>query len=180
MIRIFLILLLATSFCSAEVKVRPGKWGQQIIGSSLENWYKFDDKLYRSEQPDEDAMKELEAFGIKNILNLRNHHDDNDEAEGRSLTLQHIKMNAGSITEQHIIKALKVIKASKGPVLVHCWHGSDRTGTICAAYRIAIQEWSVEDAVDELVNGGYGYHSIYKNIPKLLKSMNWADLKKKL
>ena len=45
-------------------------------------------------------------------------------------------MNAGKVSQEQLIDALRIIKNRKGPVLLHCWHGSDRTGATVAAYRI--------------------------------------------
>lgn len=41
-------------------------------------------------------------------------------------------------------------------------HGSDRTGTMCALYRIAVQGWSKEDAIREMTAGGFGFHRIMR------------------
>jgi protein tyrosine/serine phosphatase len=58
---------------------------------------------------------------------------------------------------------------------VHCWHGSDRTGCIIALYRILNQGWSKEQAIDEMVYGGYGFKSRYVNIIRYIKD---ADIEK--
>ena len=165
----------------AQPRLRPESWAQALINSELENFYKISNKLYRSEQPDDEAFVELETYGIKNVLNLRKHHTDNDEAEGVKITLQHLKLSAKHLSEDDIFNALKIIKDSKGPVLIHCWHGSDRTGAIAAAYRMAFQNWSSKQAIDEFINGGYGYHQwAFPNLIPLLKNLDVKQLKIKL
>ena len=57
------------------------------------------------------------------------------------------------------------------PVLVHCQHGADRTGSMCALYRIMRQGWKVEDAITEMKDGGYGYHSIWCHLPRFIRKM---------
>lgn len=90
-------------------------------------------------------------------------------------------MNAGEVTENQLIQALRIIKNRKGPILIHCWHGSDRTGVTVAAYRIIFNNWTKEQAVDEMVNGGTGYHStFYPNLVVLLKNLNIEKIKKEL
>ena len=59
-----------------------------------------------------------------------------------------------------------------GPVLLHCLHGADRTGMMTAMYRMLYQGWPREKAIDELKNGGYGYHAVWKNIEKYLKRVD--------
>ncbi len=33
-----------------------------------------------------------------------------------------------------------------------------------AVYRISIQGWSKEDAIKEMVEGGYSFHSVWQNL----------------
>jgi tyrosine-protein phosphatase SIW14 len=74
---------------------------------------------------------------------------------------------------------LKVIIKSEKPVLLHCKHGSDRTGCIVAAYRMAISGWTKEEAIREFREGGFGYHeNWYPNILRLINSMDIEQLKK--
>ncbi len=175
----FVILALSLSVMAQSPRLRPDKWAQPVIGTDLDNFYKVDDHLYRSEQPDDDDMPMLQKFGIHTVLNLRDHHDD--ENEGTTLTLRRIEMEADDITEEQLTAALQYIQAAPGPVLVHCWHGSDRTGAVVAAYRVVVQKWSKKDAVDELENGGYGYHKhIYPNIIPLIENLDVEKIRKAL
>ena len=64
----------------------------------------------------------------------------------------------------------------KGPILIHCWHGSGRTGVTIAAYRIIFNSWSKSQVLDEMTNGGYGYHS--KIYPELIRLVEGLDVKK--
>ncbi len=178
-------ILVVMVFCAlavqAEVRLRPADWAVPVIGSKLGNFYALDNKVYRSEQPDSQAFGELKAFGIKEVLNLRQYHSDDDEAENLQIKLHHIKMNAGYIRPEQLVQALRVIQKSKGPILIHCWHGSDRTGTVSAAYRIVFQGWTKEQAIQELKEGGYGYHArFYPNIIDTLQTLDVDSMRKAL
>lgn len=61
---------------------------------------------------------------------------DDDEAKGTSIKLHRVKTKAHSISEKQLIQALRIIKNRKAPIVFHCHHGSDRTGAVCAFYRI--------------------------------------------
>ena len=159
---------------------RPEKWAQPVNQLNLDNVYKIDEGVYRAEQPGDKEFKELEKFGIKEVLNLRYWHSDNKEAAGTDLILHHVRMNAHDINNKDIINALRIIKNRKGPIVYHCKHGSDRTGVITAMYRIIFQNWTKEDAINEMKSGGYGFHRIYFNIPSYIQNVNIEALKKEI
>ena len=123
-------------------RLRPGNWTRPVLSKHVDNWYQVDEKLYRCAQPDRDGMKELQLFGIREVLNLRDLHTDADEAQGTALKLHRIRMRAGGIRPDDVVEALRIIISATGPVAVHCWHGSDRTGAVIVAYRLVIQDWS--------------------------------------
>ena len=178
---IFILVILFSISSNAELRERPNQWAKPIIGSSLENFYKVDEGVYRSQQPSKEEFADLSIFGITDVLNLREYHDDNDEAAIFKLNRHRIPMRTGSITQQQIIDALKIIQKRDKAVVVHCWHGSDRTGATIAAYRIIFNNWTKQQAIDELKNGGYGYHaSIYPNIVKLIENLDVENIKNSL
>jgi protein tyrosine/serine phosphatase len=151
---------------------------KKIEIANFHNLYKVDDKLYRSEQPDKEGFIALEKLGIKSILSLRSHHSDSVLAKGTGLTLKQILLRAESITYSEIVSSLKMIKVAQKPLLVHCWHGSDRTGCIVAAYRMAFDEWSKQEAIEELNYSPFGYNKLaFPNIVKLLNEIDITKLK---
>ena len=161
---------------SATAGQRPETWATPVPSEHLKNFYKLDDKVYRSAQPDKKGFQELKALGIKNVLSFRDFHSD-DEGKDLGLNLYRVKMEAGDITIEKAVEALRIIRNAEGPILIHCWHGSDRTGLVSAMYRIVFQGWSKEDAIDELMHGGYGYHSMYKNIPEFIRQVDIEKIK---
>ncbi len=174
-------MILISSGCLAdEPRLRPDTWAKPVLSDNLKNWYKVDDLVYRSRQPDAVAMVELEKFGIRRVLNLREFHDDQDEAKGTGLKLSHVPINASVLNDGHVLSSLKTIMASDQPILVHCWHGSDRTGAIVAIYRIVVQGWSKAAAIDELRHGGYGFHPMFKNIVEYLENVDTENIRLQL
>lgn len=144
----------------------------------VENSYRVSPELYRSGQPDKEGFRTIERAGIKSVLNLREYHTDDDEAAGTGLKLLHYPVAAGSVTEQDIVNILNLLRTAPKPVLVHCWHGSDRTGITVAAYRIVEQGVSVEDAEKEFIDDRFGHHEFwYGNLRRLLHRIDWAALR---
>jgi protein tyrosine/serine phosphatase len=178
---LLLLLILATQLASADLRVRPAEWAQPMLGSELENFYRLNDEVYRSQQPDAEEMAELEATGFKSVLNLREYHSDEDEAKGRRLKLYRVPVNAGDIDDAFVLEALRAIAQAEKPILIHCWHGSDRTGVVAAMYRMVFEQWPREMAIDEFVNGGFGYHaSFYPNIERYLERVDVEAVRQQL
>ncbi len=157
------------------------EWAQPLDMPGLPNLHKVSDTVYRSAQPESGAFESAQTLGIRTILNLQLLDQDNylADQEPTSIELIHIPMTPIVFPQDQLVQALQVI-AQKPPVLVHCRHGADRTGLIIALYRILYQNWTVEEAKDELINGGFGFHESFENIPKALDEMDLDSLRKAL
>jgi tyrosine-protein phosphatase SIW14 len=177
---VLLASLLVAGSPGADKQTRPDNWAQPVPSATLSNWYKLDDDVYRSEQPTRKGFEEIRAQGIMTIINLRSEHSDDKLVEGLGFFLMDIPMNAWSVSEEDIVKALSAIQAAPKPVLVHCQYGSDRAGVITAMYRVVIQNWTKEDALAEMIQGGYRFHFWYFNLPALVKSANVEKIRKRL
>lgn len=154
---------------------------QKITVGHFKNLYKINDSLYRSEQPTKAGMKELERLGIKTVLNFRNHHNDKDEVANTNLIIERIALNTNKIGYADIVQTLKIIQQSKKPILIHCLHGSDRTGCMIAAYRMVYNNYSKGQAIAELTQVQFGYHQTwFPNIIELLNGLDVEGLKRDL
>ena len=177
---VFLILFNLGCSTKEDISIpRKDYYAKPVTKLSIQNMYKVDEKLYRSAQPSAQDFKKLYDFGIRYDLNLRQWHDDEDELKGIDIKTYNIGINASRMTYEQLVEAVAYLKNTDAKTLVHCRHGSDRTGTVVAGYRIAIQNWSKEKAIDEFINGGFGYHSFwFANLPSLLKSLDVEKFKK--
>ena len=153
-------------------------WTKKIEKCHLKNFYQIDSLVYRSEQPRHRSMIELKQMGIMKIMNLRNFKKDDWRSRGTNLKLEHIAINTWRMNKEELIRATKVLLQAHEPILVHCLHGSDRTGAVIACYRICKYNWPIEKAINEMVNGGYGFHKkTFQNIIQLLNEINWDEFK---
>lgn len=150
-----------------------------LLGS--ENFYRINRDLYRAAQPGRLGMLVYEGFGIRSVINLRALHSDKDEMGNTRLNLIEIPMHAWDAgNDQYVIKVLQAIRDARKPVLLHCRHGADRTGLMIAMYRIVEEGWDKNDAIRELREGGYGFHSIWRNIPSYIEQVDVNALRKAL
>lgn len=160
---------------------RNPQWAKPLNLKHSDNFYEVvPGVLYRAAQPDEKAMREYAAFGIKSVINLRSLHTDAKIVKGTGINLYEIPMSAWDIDDEEIIAVLSVVKNADKPVLIHCQHGADRTGVAVAMYRMVFQNWSREEALDELKNGGFGFHKIWDNIPKYINKVDLKYMKRAL
>jgi protein tyrosine/serine phosphatase len=159
---------------------RDAKWAVPKVLDGVPNLNQVGPNLYRSAQPTAPGFEAAaKALNIKTVIDLRAFHSDVSLLKDTSIDFKAVHMNAWHITTDEVVAALKLIKAAeaKGPVLVHCQHGADRTGVVIAMYRIVNQGWTKEQALDEMENGGYNFHSIFANIPNFVKSADVAAYK---
>ena len=155
---------------NAEVVTRPEKWAVPMTCAGVPNLHKVSDKLYRSAQPTAEGMTNLVALGIKTVVNLRDNHSDSDEIGDLPLKARRIEIFTANMKDKYVDEFLSIVDDTNAvPVLVHCQHGADRTGTMCAMYRILREGWTVGDAIDEMKKGEYGYHSIWANLPRFIR-----------
>jgi protein tyrosine/serine phosphatase len=176
----------------AAESARPSTWATAVAGvDGLSNLFQVSPELYRSRQPTAQALKNMLAgqpFAtgtdpIRTIVELRAWHDVDGDVLGKSSAVRHewLKFNPFHPVDDDVIKFLRIVtdKASQ-PVLVHCAQGSDRTGMMVAIYRIVVQGWSKEDAVREMKEGGYGFHSIWGDLVAYVRNLDVDALKNRV
>jgi protein tyrosine/serine phosphatase len=82
--------------------------------------------------------------------------------------------------DEDVLRFLRIVTdTNRAPVFVHCLHGSDRTGTMIAIYRMAVENWSKEAAIEEMTRGGFGFHRVWRNLVKYLRALDVEDLKRR-
>ncbi len=176
MLRFFTALLLLASAALAE---RPATWAQPVPETGVKNLNRVTPQLLRSAQPYAAGMREIEKLGVRTVITLRDLHDDKDEAHGTKLRLRRVKMDTWHIEDEDIVRVLAMLRRkADGPFLVHCQHGADRTGVVCAMLRIVEQGWSREDAIREMKDGGFGFHPLWKNISRYLEKVDVAKIRR--
>jgi protein tyrosine phosphatase (PTP) superfamily phosphohydrolase (DUF442 family) len=158
---------------------RPKTWAQPVTLAGVPNLYRVSETLYRGDQPSPQGMENLEKLGVKTILNLRSFHTDRNEIGETGLAYEHIYMKAWHPEAEDVVRFLKIVTdPRRTPVLVHCQHGADRTGTMIAVYRIAVQGWSKPEAIREMTEGGFGFHQIWSNLPRFIQKLDIDRIKR--
>ena len=109
--------------------------------------------LFRGAQPSAQGFQYLARIGVKTTINL----SDETNFDAKWATAVGIKEiyqpqdGFAAPTDTQTRAFLKAATAPENqPVFFHCVHGSDRTGTMAACYRIAVNGWTAEQAIGEL------------------------------
>jgi protein tyrosine/serine phosphatase len=193
---LFLAVILLSSGCAtykstSAIGPRPSTWAVQMKSTcDVSNFYKINSNLYRSAQPTEGGIAQLvdpkAGIKIKTIIDLREFHGDTIPVAASEFRIEAVPMNAGEedskVIDKDVIKVMKIISNQKnGPFLIHCKYGSDRSGLMSAMYRIIYQRWTKDEAIDEMVNGGYGFHYMwYNNIIEYIRKADIDKLRKQI
>ena len=175
---LLLVFIFCVELCGGEAVQSSA---ESVKSENFKNLYRVSKDVYRSEQPSSKGFLELEKAGVRSVLNLREYHSDDDEARGTSLVLYRVRLAAGSITEDELVKCLSLISKAEKPVLIHCLHGSDRTGAVIAAYRIIFENVSGKTAIAELCEKRFGHHKrYYPNIVRLIENLDIERVKREI
>ena len=145
------------------------------------NLHRITPLLYRSAQPSTAGMAKLETLGVRTVINLRGFHSDRKRVQGTGLQLVEFEIKTWAADIDDIVDVLRLLRDEKrGPFLVHCQHGADRTGLMIAMYRIVEQGWDKRDAIREMVHGGYGHHAIWRNLTRTIERADVERIRARL
>ena len=187
--------VLAASFVPnafADEAARPTNWATAIANvDGLGNLFQVSPELYRSKQPSPKALQNIvagKAFidgaaPVHTIVELLATRDVDGEVLHDSSGVRHewLKFNPFHPVDADVVKFLQIVTTkSQQPVLVHCAQGSDRTGMMVAIYRIVVQGWSKDDALKEMVDGGYGFHGVFQDLVRYVRNLDVDALKNRV
>lgn len=183
--KVITILLLQLALCGCAVppltENRPSSWAVPVKAEGVPNLFSVSDTLFRGDQPTASGMKELKKLGIKTVINLRSFHSDRDEIENTDLRQEHIFMKPWHADREDAVEFIRFVTDQKNtPVFVHCQRGADRTGAMCAIYRIVVQGWSKKEAIREMREGGFGFHALWSNLVVWVENLDVDSLKEEI
>ena len=153
----------------------------RIEKSGLPNFRRISDDLCAGGEPTVEGFRQLKAMGVKTVINLRFFHKNSEKISSTGLAYEEIPMNTWHAEDEDVIRFLKLLAdRNRSPFFVYCQHGADRTGLLCAVYRIVIQGWTKDEAIAEMTQGGFGFHGIWQNLVDYLRKLDVEKLKRQL
>ena len=168
-----LLAALSAVSCSAPVHASESAATSRAFATGapeapIENFALITPSICRGAQPDERGLRYLVQQGFRTVINLRSHHSEREEAEALGLRFVELPLHADVLgstppTDEEVRRFFEIVlDPAAQPVFFHCLHGKDRTGTMAALYRIEVDGWTNEEAVEEML--AFGYHTIYRDL----------------
>jgi protein tyrosine phosphatase (PTP) superfamily phosphohydrolase (DUF442 family) len=131
--------------------------------------------LYRGAQPDYKGFKALAESGVQIVVDTRGHREKSEGKEVKMLGMKYVAIpwHCPFPPDDTFAKFLKLIKENpKKKIFVHCRLGDDRTGMMIAAYRMADEGWTADEAMREMQKFGFNraHHFICPRLASYEKS----------
>lgn len=165
-----------TPLASAAPVVRPS-FGEKFRISGVPNAGNIDGVLYRGAQPREQGFAHLKELGIATIVDLRSEDPGRiawERKQAVSLGMRFVNIPVGGWSppsDEQVAQFLSFLRDHPNQkVFVHCHFGDDRTGVFIAAYRIAHDRWTAEQAIKEMYFFGFNgfWHPSMKSYVRTL------------
>ncbi|MGL5094718.1 MAG: fused DSP-PTPase phosphatase/NAD kinase-like protein [Planctomycetia bacterium] len=136
-------------------------------------------KIYRSGQLQEHQLaKAIDKLGLKTVVCFNDEYADREEklCKDKGIKFVYLPMHSdGRAKPEQYREALNLVgDPANQPALVHCYAGVARTGATIALYRMTVDGWTFDDAIEELKtfekNGGCS-PELRKHIQKTHKTL---------
>ncbi len=182
---LFVTLLLSTSLSSAprapgsasshETAAPEGAPAVKLTIASLPNSACITPTLCRGAQPKREGYTELKKLGIEIVLDFRNENDEiqTEQSHVESLGMRFVSLPWSSWHDprrEEVISFFSLLRENLGKkIFVHCEFGSDRTGLMIALYRLVVDHWTPDQAVEEM--RAFNYHALlYSHLARYVRA----------
>jgi tyrosine-protein phosphatase SIW14 len=150
------------SVSPATPSVMRSAYGDKLKLPGLPNGGRINDFLYRGAQPRPEGLEELKRLGITTIVDLRGEDPqrrDLERAQAESLGMRFVTIPVSGWSppsNEQVAEFLSLFRGEpKEKVFVHCRFGDDRTGVFVATYRMAVEGWPAQQAMNEMYFFGF-------------------------
>jgi len=137
--------------------VNPPAFAEKIYVPGISDFGRVNYFIYRGSQPKDDGVEQLKQFGIDTIVDLRGEFHglmEKERLRAESMGMHFINLpGSGWATpkDEEIAQFFSLLRERpRRKIFVHCWLGGDRSGMFIAAYRIAFDGWSPQQAIQEM------------------------------
>lgn len=137
---------------------------QKIRLEGVPNFGEVTLTIYRGGQPTPAGFRNLAERGIAIDVDLRDDGSragEKKEVEKAGMEYVSLPWNCHNPSDDVVARFLTLVRENTSKeIFVHCRYGVDRTGVMIAAYRIAEQGWTPEQAREEME--AFGFHFVHR------------------
>ncbi len=149
---------LASDSSGGRTASSPRNFGHKRKIKGIANFGEVTPTLFRGGQPNVHGFDALAKMGVDIVVDTRG-----ERAKSEGKVVQHLGMQYVSLPwhcpfphDETFVKFLKLVKENPHKkIFVHCRLGDDRTGMMIAAYRMAAEGWSADEALREMQIFGF-------------------------
>ena len=149
-----LISIMAIVFALASLSVAQVPAQNSLTNVHIKNFGQMDERFYRGAQPKEQDYRDLQALGIKTVIDLRDDPVSYERRDVEALGMRYVNipMSDSDYPKSEQIDAfLKLVNdPATGKFYVHCAGGRHRTGVIGAVYRFNFYHWNFDQVYSEM------------------------------
>jgi len=178
------LLLLAITMCTGqEPQLKGGgsashpahAFGQRRNIKGVGNFGEVTPNLFRGAQPSQQGFEALAKMGVDIVVDAVGNRADSEGKQVGKLGMRYVAIpwHCPFPHDDVLVQFLKLLQENpKKRVFVHCRLGDDRTGMMIAAYRMAAQGWTAEEAMHEMQQFGFSaiHHLICPGLASYEKS----------
>jgi len=131
--------------------------GRKLEEKGVPNFGEVTPTLYRGGLLNSTGLTALKKLGVNVVVDTHaNSKHEKEEVESLGMKYVAIPWHCPWPHDEVFARFLQVVHDNKGKKLfVHCRLGDDRTGMMVAAYRMAEEGWSAEEAMNEMRSFGF-------------------------
>jgi protein-tyrosine phosphatase len=144
--------------------------GRKLNEKGVTNFGQVTPTLYRGGLLKGEGLKALKKIGINLVVDTHA-NDESEERDAKKLGIKYVAIpwHCPWPHDEVFAKFLKVVHDNKGKkIFVHCRLGDDRTGMMVAAYRMAEEGWTADEAMNEMRSFGFtrSHHLLCPSLAK--------------
>ena len=163
--RVVVVIAISAALCAsapAEGQSESASKPQHVPAKKLKligvpNFGEVTPHLYRGAQPSPQGFQALAAMGIDIVVDARLSHKSSEKKVVTAAGMQYISIPWHCMfpKDKAMAQFLAVLRENpRKKIFVHCRLGDDRTGMMIAAYRMAVDHWTADEALKEMLQFG--------------------------
>jgi tyrosine-protein phosphatase SIW14 len=145
------------TFASHPHLQRARQYGQKRRVNGIGDFGEVTPRLFRGAQPNKRGYEALAKMGIDIVVDVRGNRAS-ERKEVRRLGMQYVPIpwHCMFLRDEVFARFLRLMRDNPNKkVFVHCRLGDDRTGMMIAAYRMAADGWTADEALIEMRQFGF-------------------------